>query len=129
MQVFYDIQDVNVPVCDDNMIYIYVLENSPQGNIKIGRSTNMQERLQSLSGSNSGGNKIVRCAVSAATCLYALERVAHQHFAYYRISGTEWFDGEQLSFHEAVAYIDALFASTEYKKCSAVRMQFMQQFT
>lgn len=129
MQIFRNISAVNVPVLTDNTVYIYVLENSPQGNIKIGRSSNMQERLQSLSGSNSGGNKIVRCAVSEATCLYALERVAHQHFAYCRILGTEWFDGEQLTFDKAVAYIDALFASAEYKKCSAVRMLFVQQAT
>ena len=50
----------NVPVLDDGEIYIYIMLNYPQGNIKIGQTTNIQQRLQSLSGSNNGGNHIVK---------------------------------------------------------------------
>jgi hypothetical protein len=119
MLIYNDVRHVNVPILDNKQLYIYVLENSPQKNIKIGVSTNMKQRLQSLSGSNTGGNKIVRCAISEATYLYTLERIIHQHFDEYRIDGTEWFQG--ISFDEAVTYIDSLFARDEYERCNRVR--------
>lgn len=124
MRVFYDIKAVDVPVLENGQVYIYILENSPQGNIKIGRSSNMQQRLQTLSGSNSGGNHITKCAVSDATWLYTLERIAHVHFAAYRIDGTEWFDGEKVPFDDVAAFVDSLFLKEEYAWCNEVRRDF-----
>ena len=121
MQVFNNIHDVNVEAISDGQLYIYVVENNPQGNIKIGRSRNPKQRLQSLSGSNSGGNKIGRCAISDVTYLYVLEQMAHDHFEKFRISGTEWFDGEQMTFEDAINFVESLFHREDYEHCNAVR--------
>lgn len=126
MNIFDDISKVDVPVLADGQLYIYVLENYPQKNIKIGQSTNMQQRLRALSGSNSGGNYITKIAISDATYLYTLERIAHQHFHQYRINGTEWFDG--VTFQDVVAYLDSLFASSEYRLCNGVRKNFWDKY-
>lgn len=126
MNIFDDISKVDVPVLADGQLYIYVLENYPQKNIKIGQSTNMQQRLRALSGSNSGGNYITKIAISDATYLYTLERIAHQYFHQYRINGTEWFDG--VTFQDVVAYLDSLFASSEYRLCNGVRKNFWDKY-
>lgn len=127
MRIYNDITKVEIPALEDGQLYIYVLENYPQGNIKIGKSTNIKQRLQSLSGSNSGGNKITRIAVSDSTYLYTLERLAHNHFAKARIEGTEWFRGEEISFEEAVTYIDDLFMDKSYQLCNDTRKNFYSQ--
>jgi hypothetical protein len=127
MRIFDDITSVDVPVLTDGQLYLYVLENQPQGNVKIGRSSNMQQRLRALSGSNSGGNRIVRCAVSDATWLYTLERIVHNKFREYRIDGTEWFSGTGCSFTDACEYIDFLFQSQEYAVCNQTRENFVKQ--
>lgn len=36
MKIFNKIADVDVPAFEDGRLYIYVLENEPQHNIKIG---------------------------------------------------------------------------------------------
>lgn len=127
MKIFDDIAKVNVPSLDEGQLYIYVLENAPQGNIKIGKSTNMQQRLRALSGSNSGGNHIVRIAVSDVTYLYTLEHIAHRKFDAYRIDGTEWFDGNFVSFDDTVSYIDSLFMRKEYNTCNETRKNFVER--
>lgn len=124
MKVFENIKDVDVKELDNGEIYIYVLKNEPQGNIKIGISKNMQQRLQSLSGSNSGGNRIVQVAVSNPTYLYSLETTAHTYFDRYRIKGTEWFKGKNVTFENAVAYIDYLFNKEEYSRCNELRKKY-----
>lgn len=129
MKIFDDISKVNVPVLSDGQLYIYVLENSPQGNIKIGRSSNIQQRLRALSGSNSGGNHITRIAVSDATWLYTLEHLLHNHFSMYRIEGTEWFFGEDMTFDSVVEYIENLFVSDEYATCNRVRCEFVHTYS
>ena len=48
MKVYNDITHVNEPLLEDGQLYIYVVENYPQGYIKIGKSTNIQQRLKSL---------------------------------------------------------------------------------
>lgn len=62
---------------------IYVLEND-EGLIKIGITTDFEQRKRSLSGSNGAGHKIVREYVSIPTVLYSLEHIMHDHFAEYR---------------------------------------------
>ena len=125
MKTFNTISEVDLPAIADGQLYIYVLENSPQGNIKIGRTSDIQQRLTSLSGSNSGGNHITKIAVSNVTYLYTLERIAHMHFQEHRIEGTEWFDGSKISFDEVVKYIDSLFDGEEYELCNETRKTFL----
>lgn len=124
MQVYDSVSAVNLPALEDGQLYLYVLENAPQGNIKIGRTKNIMRRLRSLSGSNTGGNALVKIAVSPPTYLYTLERLTHWAFARYRISGTEWFCGEDLDFATVCAYIDGLFQCPEYLVCNETRKQF-----
>ena len=128
MRVFQNVNGVVLPDLTDGQYYIYVLENAPQGNIKIGRSQHIRQRLQSLSGSNSGGNQIVRCAVSDPTYLYSLESLLHLHYQAFRISGTEWFCGKDLCFDDVVAYVDQLFQSRSYALCNEVRRQYTMQY-
>lgn len=102
---------------------IYILEND-EGFIKIGITTDFEQRKRSLSGSNGGGHKIVRQYVSAPTALYSLERIMHDHFAEYRKSGSEWFEG--ITFESAVEYLVQLTSSDEFVKCNSIRVQQMQ---
>ena len=88
---------------------------------------NIKQRLQSLSGSNGGGNKITRIAVSEPTYLYTLERIVHQQFSQYRVPNTEWFFDEDLRFEDVVAYIDLLFSLPSYRTCNQVRKDFVAE--
>ena len=107
----------------ENNYNIYILEND-EGFIKIGITTNFEQRKRSLSGSNGAGHKIVREYVSISTSLYTLERIMHDHFAAYRKSDSEWFEG--VTFEEAVAYLISLTTSADFVKCDALRKQFGQ---
>lgn len=100
---------------------IYVLEND-EGLIKIGITTDFEQRKRSLSGSNGAGHKIVREYVSIPTALYSLERIMHDHFAEYRKPGSEWFEG--ITFESAVEYLVKLTSSDEFVKCNTVRVQY-----
>lgn len=100
---------------------IYVLENEDK-RIKIGITTNFENRKKSLSGSNGGGSKIVREYVSLDTHLQSLERVMHTHFAKYRIPGTEWF--KDVTFEEVVSKLVELTSSDEYHRCNEIRKQY-----
>lgn len=111
--------------------YIYVIQNDVktddgpiQHNLKIGITTHARYRMRQLSGSNTGGNPISRIAVSEPTYLYTIEPLAHQKFSEYRIAGTEWFHGDDLTFDDVVTYLDALFASEEYRLCNQVRAEY-----
>lgn len=100
---------------------IYVLEND-EGLIKIGITTDFEQRKRSLSGSNGAGHKIVREYVSIPTALYSLERIMHDRFAEYRKPGSEWFEG--ITFESAVEYLIKLTSSDEFVKCNTVRVQY-----
>lgn len=104
--------------------YIYVLENS-NGFIKIGRSHNIKQRAKSLSGSNTGGNKILRVAISEPTWIYTLETTAHEYFWKNRIKNTEWFQG--ITFEEAVNVIDGFFQNLSYKSCNETRKMMTER--
>lgn len=125
MRQYTSVSQVDLPALTDGRLYLYVIQNEPQGNIKIGRTTNIKQRLRSLSGSNTGGNQIVRIAVSTDTYLYTLERLTHEAFKKYRIDGTEWFHGEDLRFEDVCAYIDSLFTHKSYALCNSVRKDFI----
>ena len=116
-----------LPVLDNGTYYIYVMLNSPQKNIKIGITTNILQRLQSLSGSNSGGNKIVKLAVSKPTYVASAEKAFHNHYDRYRIPNTEWFDGNKLNFEDVVDFIDKQFQMKSYETCNRLRKELYEK--
>lgn len=118
------------PVLEDERTYIYVMLNS-SGYVKIGKTTNIQQRYQSLSGSNTGGLSIEKVWCSPITYLHSIERVMHIHFAKYRVEG-EWFiDSNEVdkdfTFDIAIDYLKSLFSSTEYKRCNEERKRFVEE--
>lgn len=117
----------SVPVLEDGRVYIYILQNAPDNHIKIGKTHNLQQRIQSLSGSNGGGNHIIRCFCSPATYLYSLETLGHNHFHYARIPDTEWFDGKKVNLEEILTYYEGLFQSPAYDKANRVRKNYIQR--
>ncbi len=125
MNIYNDIKFITEPVLEKGQYYIYVAENYPQGNIKIGRTTNIQQRLYSLSGSNGGGNKLIKAAVSEPTYLYTLEKLIHDHYKQFRVKNTEWF--VNITFDEVVKYITNIFNSKEYKVCNETRRLFQSK--
>ena len=116
-----------IPVLEDGQVYIYVILNAPQGNIKIGKTKNVVQRLQSLSGSNGAGNKIVDLWVSPATWLHNIEKLCHEHFEYARIPKTEWFEGNKLSFDNVVKYVSGLFSDKNYLKCNEMKRKMTEE--
>ena len=80
----------SIPVLEDGQLCIYVILNT-SGNVKIGKTTNIQQRLQSLSGSNGGGSKISAIYCSPSTWIQSIETTCHNHYHFARIQGTEWF--------------------------------------
>lgn len=111
----------SIPVLENGQIYIYVMLNSPDGNIKIGKTTNIYQRLTTLSGSNGAGNKIVALYCSPATWIHGIERTCHNHCDFARIPGTEWFDGNKLDFNKTVSYVNGLFYTDGYEICNELR--------
>ena len=107
-----------------NLYNIYILQNDDDL-IKIGITQNFTQRLTSLSGSNSGGHKIVNYFVSEPTNLYTLEHIMHQIYELNRIEGTEWF--HSLEFEEVVHKLCSLMGSQEYRRCKDVRDYYLER--
>jgi hypothetical protein len=126
MHIYDDLQYIVEKPADKGQLYIYIIENYPQKNIKIGRTTNPVQRFRSLSGSNNGGNYIKRVAISPITYLYTLEKRCHIHFDQFRISGTEYFS--DLLFEDAVEYLDDIFCSESYTRCNKIRKDFYDKY-
>ena len=78
------------PILEEPKLYIYILHNQG-GKIKIGKTKNIYQRYQSLSGSNCAGDHIDMVMCSPSTYLYTLETIMHDKFDKYRIPNTEWF--------------------------------------
>ncbi|MBQ8218299.1 MAG: GIY-YIG nuclease family protein [Bacilli bacterium] len=118
MKIYNNMSHIGEEKLDDNQYYIYVIENDA-GHIKVGITKNISQRVISLSGSNGGGNKPIRCAVSESTYLRTIEKTVHNHYDRYRVSNTEWF--KNITFEEVVEFIDNIFNSSSYTKCNELR--------
>lgn len=116
-----------LPILEDGSYYIYCMLNSPAHNIKIGITTNIVQRLQSLSGSNGGGNHIVKLAVSNPTFCASAEKAFHEKYARFRIEGTEWFDGSKLTFEEVISEIEHQFNTKSYEVCNKLRKELTEK--
>ena len=121
MRVYNDIKCIFEPPAEKGQCYIYVLENQPQGYIKIGRTMNPAQRFKSLSGSNNGGNYIKRVAISPMTYIYNIEKICHEKFSWFRIDGTEYF--KKIKFEDVVNYVDYLFSTNGFTKCTEIRIK------
>lgn len=123
-ETFYFLKDI--PVLDTGEIYVYVIQNYPQKNVKIGITTDIIQRVHALSGSNGGGNRISKLYCSPATWIKGIEKTCHTHYHYARILGTEWFDGNKVEFNDVVNYVDGLFNSKNYKTCNELRKKMIE---
>jgi len=118
------------PILEEPRLYIYIMRNIA-GKVKIGKTKNVQQRYQSLCGSNSAGDCIIDFLVSPSTYLYTLENIMHDKFNKYRIPNTEWFydkndsSGEDL-FMSACDKLKLLFSSAEYKRCNEIRKKYYE---
>lgn len=120
VRIYDNIKMVNLPKIEDIQYYIYAIENE-MGYVKIGISQDITQRVRSLSGSNTGGNKIIRIAVSNPTYLKTLENTFHSMFNNYRIANTEWFKG--ITFDEVITKMNETFNSDDYFRCNELRKQ------
>ena len=116
----------SIPVLEDGQIYIYVILNSI-GNVKIGKTTNIMQRLQALSGSNGGGSKISKVYCSPSTWIQSIEETCHNHYHFARIHGTEWFDGNKVCFSEVVEYVNGLFHTDGFRRCNELRRSIAEK--
>ena len=117
----------DIPILEDGQLYIYIMLSMPQGNVKIGKTTNIEQRLRSLSGSNGAGNKIIALYCSPATYLYSMENTCHNHYDFARIPNTEWFRGDKVNFNEVVKYVDGLFHQKGYETCNNLRKKIIEE--
>ena len=114
-----------VPILDNGSYYIYCILNSV-GNIKIGITTDIVQRLQSLSGSNAAGYKITTLALSSPTYVASAEKAFHNKYARYRLEG-EWFDGSKVSFDEVVKEMENQFNTQSYNVCNQIRKELVEK--
>lgn len=118
-----------IPILEDEQVYIYAMLNTCN-KIKIGITKNIQQRYQSLCGSNSQGNEILKVYVSEATYLNNLEKMIHEHFDKFRLKKTEWFVSNKfgvLKYEEVIEYIEQLFSSADYKRCNEIRRKIYER--
>ena len=118
-----------IPILEDEQVYIYAMLNTCN-KIKIGITKNIQQRYQSLCGSNSQGNEILKVYVTEATYLNNLEKMIHEHFDKFRLKKTEWFVSNKsgvLKYVEVIEYIEQLFSSADYKRCNEIRRKIYER--
>lgn len=118
-----------IPILEDEQVYIYAMLNTCN-KIKIGITKNIQQRYQSLCGSNSQGNEILKVYVTEATYLNNLEKMIHEHFDKFRLKKTEWFVSNKsgvLKYEEVIEYIEQLFSSADYKRCNEIRRKIYER--
>ena len=83
----------------------------------------IEDRLRSLTGSNSAGKTITKIAISEPTYLRTIETNAHNHFNPARIEG-EWFNGKIITFEDVIFYIDSIFNSDRYPILNSMRKKY-----
>ena len=118
-----DVKDFSI--LEEPKIYIYVMLND-SGKVKIGKTKDIQQRYQSLCGSNAGGNKIIKLYCSSSTYLHSLENIMHDKFVKYRVPKTEWFYDKdestgELLFNKVISELQLLFSSASYNRCNSLR--------
>ena len=118
------------PVLEAPEKYVYILLNTA-GKVKVGISHNIQQRIQSLSGSNSQGNKIIKCYHSPATYLYTIEEIMHGRMDRCRLKNTEWFYYEEdptgeILYYSAIELLEKLFNSNSYERCNELRKKMLE---
>lgn len=105
----------NLPTLKDGLAYNYILLTS-SGNIKIGRTTNIYQRVKQLSNSNCGGYKIINYCISPPNYISRMmERIFHEKYNKYRIEG-EYFAG--LDFDEVCHFFQGTFESESFKRAN-----------
>ena len=119
------------PILEEPKLYVYIMLNEA-GKVKIGKTKNIQQRYQSLCGSNCAGDRIIKVCVSPSSYLYTLEQLMHDKFKKYRIPSTEWFYDKdnpsgELLFDRAVNELKLLFSSADYKKCNNLRKKLCEE--
>lgn len=119
------------PILEEPKTYIYIMLNDV-GKVKIGKTKNIQQRYQSLCGSNSQGNQILQVCCSPSSYLHTIENIMHEKFKKYRIINTEWFyDSDDITgkslFQKTIEELKLLFSSSEYKKCNQVRKELYER--
>lgn len=102
--------------------YVYVIDNGI--NVKIGCTSNLYNRMKSLSNSNSGGNVIKEIYYSPSSPIYrTIEKLMHEKFSKYNSVG-EWY--KDISYKNVCNYLDALCNSPGFKRCSEERERFIE---
>lgn len=95
---------------------VYVLLND-EGYIKIGKTSNLFNRLQSLSGSNSSGHEIVRYYSTEPMYIARLvEKVCHNKFHRYQKNNSEWFYSPNLHYEDVIAYLENVVDSVDFER-------------
>ncbi len=114
MHCYTEINAIKEQPLSDGSNYIYILKNYPQGNVKIGITSNPKQRFRSLSGSNSGGNRIVKITISSPTYYYKMERLIQERYTRYRIPKSEWFSG--IDYDTVVGFMQKMFDDPAYTR-------------
>lgn len=114
----------NIESYSDKLLgYVYVINNG--NNIKIGCTSNLYQRIKSLSNSNSGGNVILDIYYSPANAIYkTIERLMHEKFHKYNTTG-EWYT--DIDFITVCNYLDQLCTSESFARCDKERRLFNQK--
>lgn len=110
-----------MPVYDLNdKGYVYVIDNGE--NIKVGSTTNLYDRMVSLSNSNGGGFTIKALYYSPANYIYkTLEKAMHLKLKDYQLVG-EWFNG--IPFIDVCNILNDFVNSASFKRCDAIRKHY-----
>lgn len=115
------INDNNFKI-DDNLGYIYILENEYR--VKIGRTSRPGHRVQELNNSNSGGLQLKRMTVIGPMYIdKTIESLLHEKFKANRDNG-EWF--VNISYEDIVNKAIDICTSDEFIKCNNVRKLFIE---
>lgn len=113
----------DLPPLKDGRIYNYILLFD-SGNLKIGISTDVKQRIKQLSNSNSGGFKLINYNITPPNYIAStLEKYLHYIFREYKVEG-EFF--KDLDFNEVCKKCDEIMHSDEFVRCNEIRKDFIK---